>query len=383
VIILSDFLHDVRRKTLRKHPRSGFTLIELLVVISIIAVLIALLLPAVQAAREAARRAQCVNNLKQIGLALHNYHSTSNTFPMGSSLNFSPSYGFGGWANWSVHALLLPHLEQGPLYNAANFRFDAGLDDGVTDAANSTVYLTRIANFLCPSDAPAGASFINNYRGSIGTTVVQGAPSQQVSGLFSISSQKNSYGGGNPTIGLNACTDGASNTIAFGEAMVGIAGRGNAHRGNGMALNAKSTTNFQKDWDGQDVQQKPASSLTAALAQCNAFWATKPPGSSWGSGMKERSGWFWAIGNRTFTLFNTVIPPNSTNNPWGHCYMGGCAGCVPNEAQFDNASSYHSGGANFLFADGSVKFLKTSISMPVYWALGTRAFSEVISSDSY
>jgi len=262
-------------------PRSGFTLIELLVVIAIIAVLIALLLPAVQAAREAARRAQCNNNLKQIGLALHNYHSAANTFPMGSSLNYTPSYGFGGWANWSVHSLLLPYLEQSPLYNAANFILDAGLDDGTSDAVNSTVYLTRFAGFLCPSDAEAGVKNINSYRGSIGTTVVQGVPSQQVSGLFSMSSQKNNYGGANPTIGLANVTDGASNTIAFGEAIVGIVGRGNGWPGNGISVNARSTTNFQKDWDGQDVDQKPATSFAAALQQCNDFWKTKPAGSSW------------------------------------------------------------------------------------------------------
>ena len=363
--------------------RSGFTLIELLVVIAIIAVLIALLLPAVQAAREAARRTQCVNNLKQIGLALHNYNSSINSLPMGSSLNYTPSYGFGGWANWSVHALLLPYLEQTPLYNAANFRFDAGLDDPTSDAVNSTVYLTRIAGFLCPSDGPAGATNINNYRGSIGTTVVQGIPSKQVSGLFSMSSLLNTYGGANPTITLAMITDGTSNTIAFGEAMVGIAGRGNATPANGISLSSKSSTNFNKDWDGQDVEQKPATSLSAALAECNAFWKTKPAGSSWGSGMKERGGWFWAIGGRTFTLFNTVIPPNSTADAWSHCELSGCAGCVPNEAQFDNASSYHPGGANFCFGDGSVKFLKATISMPTYWSLGTRAYGEIVSADSY
>jgi prepilin-type N-terminal cleavage/methylation domain-containing protein/prepilin-type processing-associated H-X9-DG protein len=364
--------------------QSGFTLIELLVVISIIAILIALLLPAVQAAREAARRAQCTNNLKQIGLALHNYHSTSNTFPMGSSLNSTPATGgFDGWANWSVHSLLLPYLEQTPLYNAANFNMTAGLDDGTSDAVNSTVYLTRIANFLCPSDGPSGQQNINSYRGSIGTTVVQGVPSAQVSGLFSMSSQRNSYGGANPTIGLSSCTDGSSNTIAFGEAMVGIAGRGNAHPGNGISLSAKSSTNFQKDWDGQDVEQKPATSLAAALAECDAFWKTKPPGSSWGSGMKERGGWFWATGGRTLTLFNTVIPPNSTDHPWNHCYLGGCPSCVPTEAQFVNASSYHPGGSNFAFADGSVKFIKSTISRQTYWALGTRAYGEIIGADSY
>jgi len=368
---------------MKTRSRSGFTLIELLVVISIIAVLIALLLPAVQAAREAARRMQCVNNMKQIGLALQNYHSTANSFPMGSSLNYTPSYAFGGWANWSVHALLLPYLEQAPLYNAANFNYDAGLDDSVTDATNSTVYLTRIGSFLCPSDGPAGATNINSYRGSIGTTVVQGIPAKQVSGMFSMSSLKNNYGGANASIGLNMVTDGTSNTITFGEAIVGVAGQGNAYRGNGISLSAKSSTNFQKDWDGQDVQQKPATSLAAALSECNAFWQTKPPGSSWGSGMKERGGWFWALGGRTFTLFNTVVPPNSNDYRWNHCYLGGCAGCVPNEAQFVNASSFHPGGANFVFGDASVRFIKSSVNMTTYWALGTRAYGEVISSDSY
>jgi prepilin-type N-terminal cleavage/methylation domain-containing protein/prepilin-type processing-associated H-X9-DG protein len=362
----------MRRKTLRTRSRAGFTLIELLVVISIIAVLIALLLPAVQAAREAARRAQCINNLKQIGLALHNYNTSINTFPMGSSLGFVPSYGgVGGWSDWSVHSMLLPYLEQTPLFNAANFNYDVGLDDATSGAINSTVYLTRVGGFLCPSDGAAGSVNINNYRGSIGTTVVQGDPSKQVSGLFSISSQANVYGGANPTIGLASITDGTSNTIAFGEAMVGIAGRGNGFRGNGMALTSQSSTNFNKDWDGQDVEQKPASSLNAALAQCNAFWQTLPAGST------------WAIGDRTLTLFNTVIPPNSTSYPWSHCLMEGCPGCVPNESQFDNASSYHSGGSNFLFADGGVKFIKSTINMQVYWALGTRAYGEIISADSY
>src|SRR5580693_4308083 len=103
--------------------RRGFTLIELLVVIAIIAVLIALLLPAVQAAREAARRAQCVNNLKQIGLGMHNYHATHGTFPEGMSMNTAGTGGnvFNAWTGWSAQALMLGQLDQMALYNAANF----------------------------------------------------------------------------------------------------------------------------------------------------------------------------------------------------------------------------------------------------------------------
>src|SRR5262245_56690292 len=105
--------------------RRGFTLIELLVVIAIIAVLIALLLPAVQAAREAARRAQCTNNMKQIGLAMHNYHQAQDTFPLGASQHADsfPMKGYTTWGAWSAHALALPYMEQQPIYNAINFDF--------------------------------------------------------------------------------------------------------------------------------------------------------------------------------------------------------------------------------------------------------------------
>jgi len=139
---------------MRKRFRQGFTLIELLVVIAIIAVLIALLLPAVQAAREAARRAQCVNNLKQIGLGLHNYHSTTNSFPQGASKN--PKNGPGDsdliWSSWSSHALLLPYIEQQALYSAANFSWGINPFGDPCYIINSTVSNTIISGFLCPSD---------------------------------------------------------------------------------------------------------------------------------------------------------------------------------------------------------------------------------------
>src|SRR5262244_2947830 len=131
----------------RPHARSGFTLIELLVVIAIIAVLIALLLPAVQAAREAARRTQCTNNLKQIGLGMHNYHSTHNTFPLGGTVNFTVDYGTtyanADWGTWSAQALLLGYMEGQPLYNNANFNWDVWWSSGYN--INSTVTHTQIA----------------------------------------------------------------------------------------------------------------------------------------------------------------------------------------------------------------------------------------------
>ncbi len=153
-----------------RSSRFGFTLIELLVVIAIIAVLIALLLPAVQSAREAARRIQCTNNLKQIGLALHNYHAAASSFPPGAALNGVAAVP-GLYASWqpnmSAQAMMLPYLEQSPVYNSLNFSFGAEYDLGM----NSTGVLTIIAGFLCPSDPNAGRRLnTNSYYASMGTT---------------------------------------------------------------------------------------------------------------------------------------------------------------------------------------------------------------------
>ena len=150
----------------------GFTLIELLVVIAIIAVLIALLLPAVQAAREAARRSQCTNNMKQIGLGIHNYHSTHDVFPMGAVNGPRAALGqiYGDWAQWSPQAQLLPFVEQTPLYNAANFNWAYNPFGDPCTSINSTVSNTVINSFLCPSDPNAARTANNSYYASMGTT---------------------------------------------------------------------------------------------------------------------------------------------------------------------------------------------------------------------
>src|SRR4051794_20205614 len=163
--------------------RRGFTLIELLVVIAIIAVLIALLLPAVQAAREAARRSQCVNNLKQIGLGIHNYHQVHDVFPLGVSLNM---YTLGVWRaknSWGHFGMMLPQLEQQAVYNSANFNW--GVEEGTPGGGppidiNVTAADTQIKLFVCPSDPLGGNggnnSFLNNdrdtsnYYGCVGAT---------------------------------------------------------------------------------------------------------------------------------------------------------------------------------------------------------------------
>ncbi len=217
-----------------RRSRRAFTLIELLVVIAIIAVLIALLLPAVQAAREAARRAQCVNNMKQIGLGLHNYISANDCFPSAAFPTRRQNGNTKVDSGFSAHARLLPFMEQTSLYNAANFSVCAVNDDPkfVGDRMNSTVTTSRLSVFLCPSAvwpswimvANASGAFGNgqvnvqapgtSYFASVGSSLefnnlLAGGPPN---GLFN-------YGG--PAVSLAMVQDGTSNTIAFGEWRIG------------------------------------------------------------------------------------------------------------------------------------------------------------------
>ncbi|MGE3820439.1 MAG: DUF1559 domain-containing protein, partial [Isosphaeraceae bacterium] len=204
--------------TSEARSRAGFTLIELLVVITIIGVLIALLLPAVQAAREAARRAQCTNNLKQIGIALHNYQTALGVFPMGGSRNVRdlPNK-YDSWTCWSAQAMLLPYLEQSPLYDAINFDFaPEGFASDLAAAVNRTAHNASVSAFLCPSDPDAGGGRnLNSYHGCYGTTTNNAT--DRTTGLFAI------Y----PSYGINQVSDGTSTTIAFSEALVGQGGFGN------------------------------------------------------------------------------------------------------------------------------------------------------------
>jgi prepilin-type N-terminal cleavage/methylation domain-containing protein len=216
-------------KPMRSH---GFTLIELLVVIAIIAVLIALLLPAVQAAREAARRVQCVNNLKQIGLALHNYHQVGDSFPPGGLPWLNPNtLKWSLEASFSSSARMIAFMEQQPLYSAANFSL--GCDQNSYQvAANLTVITTQLAPFLCPSDttpnwkmsgtAPLTSVIApgNNYFASTGSSLewANNSSSQYPGGANTSSGPPNGVFmvGGSP-IGIRDITDGTSNTIAYGE----------------------------------------------------------------------------------------------------------------------------------------------------------------------
>ncbi len=360
---------------MRSPTRRGFTLIELLVVIAIIAVLIALLLPAVQAAREAARRAQCVNNLKQIGLGLHNYHQAHNNFPMGGTLSPTapgplPNGVDNDWDVWSAQALMLPFLEQAPLYNAANFSLAA--ENGAGGPANATVYNTNLNSYMCPSDGMAGRFCNNSYAACYGNTskmpdyYPKGAWGNDVgsTGLFAVWT---SYG-------IADCIDGTSNTIAYSEAMVGNNqnNNGNYYIGNGQANDGGNGA--AKVTDGYTQQAL----ILAELQNCSTKFSTKAlPGS-----VSGRRGWRWAEGIPGFSMFNTLQVPNDGTYNVNYCRQDCDGGCNMDQAVSVRASSFHSGGANACMADGSVKFFKNTINRTTWWALGTRASGEVISSDA-
>jgi prepilin-type N-terminal cleavage/methylation domain-containing protein/prepilin-type processing-associated H-X9-DG protein len=378
-----------------RRTSSGFTLIELLVVIAIIAVLIALLLPAVQSAREAARRIQCTNNLKQIGLAMHNYHSANNVFPMAASKNCnadpaSTCPGYADWRGWSSLATSLPFTEQSALYNAINFNMAEEIHDNTPAPQNSTVILTKVSQYMCPSDPFVGQTGLNNYHACYGTTT------DWPSGLdtSSFTSMQNADGNGSTgmfavwlSYGINTVTDGTSNTLLFAEALVGdnkgnesADGRGvgtstpgSHYRGNGVVVNAALP--FQYD-DFTSSASNLANTYTA-LQLCAAEMAN--PASVL---ITSHRGWRWASFSEG-SAFNTAQTPNDHLYPVNVCRGQG------NPSQSDNgsnslpATSMHPGGVNTLFVDGSVRFVKDSIARNTWWSLGTKAAGEVISSDSY
>jgi prepilin-type N-terminal cleavage/methylation domain-containing protein/prepilin-type processing-associated H-X9-DG protein len=348
--------------------RRGFTLIELLVVIAIIAVLIALLLPAVQAAREAARRAQCTNNLKQIGIGLHNYHSTHGTFPLGGTSNWTSAYGGynSTWGTWSAQALLLGYMEGQPLYNACNFSWVCCWDIGYN--INSTATNASLNTFICPSDglsplSPGSdqwAGCTNNYHASIGPTTSSGASDS--SGIFCQTGK---------CFGVQAVTDGTSNTIAFGESLIGSQQKLQVKWRSGPCLSG--TRNYLLD-----ANSNPQVVLDQ-LKACEAGWVSQTTSSP---GSQNQKGFRWCENLLGFTFINTIVPPSPGDYRFTWCKIGQ-TNSNASDGQYQNVNSNHPGGANLLFGDGSVKFIKSSIQMKTYWALGSKANGEVISADAY
>jgi prepilin-type N-terminal cleavage/methylation domain-containing protein/prepilin-type processing-associated H-X9-DG protein len=348
----------------------GFTLIELLVVISIIAVLIALLLPAVQSAREAARRAQCINNLKQLGLALHNYHSSQDTFPIGE---MRPGYGpngmNGAWQYWGALAMMAQYMEQGAAFNALNFQYWAPSDD-----ANSTTLNMKVASFLCPSDGVRDQVIQNNYKASTGTyaKIQKGGGSNgqgiglPTNGLFTV----------DLCYGLRDCTDGSSNTIAFGEQTGGDGQRGKWSRSDGWGGGA-GIWNITAAGDPVTGNALTEFALFKQLeAQCDlsGYQKVNVTEANW-------AGRWWTVGGFNLSLFNTIQTPNGPHVMG--CRTDCSADCWPEQNGPAMATSTHPGGANFMMGDGSVRFLKNTVNQQTYMGLGTRNGGEVISADAY
>ena len=364
---------------LRSRSTRAFTLIELLVVIAIIAVLIALLLPAVQAAREAARRAQCINNLKQIGLGLHNYHSANDTFPPGQLWTQIVGGILAPNASFSPHARLLANMEQSALYNAANFSVEA-FNGAIGGQMNRTVVTTRLSLFLCPSDTPPGyqegangwsynfTSTGNNYFASFGSGL------EFSCGPCCSGSPMNGVIGDRCTVGIRDITDGTSNTVAFGEWKVGD---GNT------AIFSLSDLIDVNSYPSGVVRNGPLMVMPAGGAPFMT-WATVTCGVNEKNAALRAAtnalswlGEVWVAGIPGITMGDMLLAPNPNI---ANC-MTGTSGF--NNPGIFNSASFHPGGANFLLCDGSVRFLKNSTSVQTIWALGSRAQGEIISSDSY
>jgi prepilin-type N-terminal cleavage/methylation domain-containing protein/prepilin-type processing-associated H-X9-DG protein len=386
------------------HQRRGaFTLIELLVVIAIIAVLIGLLLPAVQSAREAARRIQCVNNLKQLGLAMHNYHSANNCIPSALIFNVPGACSSPGFArgcpNTPWWPLVFPYVEQATMANAFNYSAGsegpkiAGVPYGFI--VNSTVFQARVGTMSCPSDSQNVFSMANfqlaaptipiynaskgNYAIHLGNTdngqanpLLQATFTSQSLHLNSAFGFSQS-GAGPALVTFGSFTDGTSNTILASEILQGANDdlRGFIWLANSGAgsFSSRFTPNGNTDY------------VPLFIAQGVAGWsaASVNPATMVNNNVDNLPS---LAGGAVPTLGTSPASPLSfCNNQAGKQLA--CAYTTIEGDAFNGSRSRHPGGVNSLFGDGSVKFMKNNISPSVWIAVGSIASGEVISADQF
>lgn len=351
------------------YKRKAFTLVELLVVIAIIGVLVGLLLPAVQQAREAARRMQCSNNLKQIALALHNYESTFRKIPSYYSFNQNNS------GNFSVHAQLLPFLEQANLQNLIDFSkpMQVGCCPGTLTPAFVGPAKTVVPTFRCPSDDGPDLYDVKTLSGS--------GPVEQYSGnnyhINTGTAVGTLYDSRLPTDGIvwtnsrtrfAEVTDGLSNTAAFSESLRGLPSQAVATPTT-IRERRRSYINVACAWRSSTVPP-------AAAGLANGYTTPYDPAQFEAPTVAISRGWAgqrgagWIHGREYYTAYNHYHQPNSNVPDMGTCGYG-----------VFGARSNHTGGVQVALCDGSVQFKSDSVALDAWRALGTRNGGEVIQAD--
>ena len=361
----------MNRRVVRPGILAGFTLIELLVVIAIIAVLIALLLPAVQSAREAARRSQCTNNLKQIGLGLHNYHSSVNSLPNGH-------YGVN-WNDWSAVVMLLPYLEQAPLFSAINFANTGSANNpyDTTLMKNTTVMRTKLGGLICPSDTDRLTNIEghNSYGGNAGSNP----------GAFFNNNNDGAWDGLFASVATSTATAPTApmRSELFGdhrrfEQHGGVLGKG--HGPGQQQLGGRPLAAQRRDRPGGDARvatlgqrtgspMMPSRSFTIRRASPAApRRPTFPEGSRRGcTGLTANP----SAGSTTTSCRPTGSVATTTPRP------------ATTTSQPQRPAAVTPGVVNVLMADGSVRTVKSTVAARTWWALATRSGGEVLSADSY
>ncbi|HTN76071.1 MAG TPA: DUF1559 domain-containing protein [Pirellulaceae bacterium] len=325
------------KTSLLKSCRRAFTLVELLVVIAIIGVLVALLLPAVQSAREAARRMQCGNNLKQLGLALHNYHGTNNRFPFGASHPTNTNWGtINNDHHGSFIVGLLPYFEQQAMYDACDFKTDTAFNSALP--GGQKIHEIWLSALLCPSDEKKYWDGNPLYAGAAGTTKGQ----KWATSNYSVSIGNQAFG---------ACP--------FSGNMFGT---GAAGHGDTMDPGQISGVFGHLAWGAAIEEIRDGTSNTIAIGEIR-------PKCSW----HARDGWM----HINALWFATTCPINYKNCPDEPGYTASCAASTAWSCDM-GFKSRHPGGAGFAFCDGSVHFLSDNIDYNTYQKLGDRRDGQVV-----